>query len=92
MSMVTVVLGAFVTGFANTALTGAFAKFLARGFTTGRSVNIAAFCVALGYVAGRFRYSGPLGSEAAIALGGLAGALVALVGLWLWLLRRPHRA
>ncbi len=92
MSMVVVVLGAFVTGFANTALTGAFAKFVARGFTTGHTINIAAFCVALGYVGGRFRYAGPIGSEAAIPLGSLAGALVALVGLWFWLLRRSQRA
>lgn len=84
------VLSGFLTGFALTALSGAFASFVARGFTTGRTAKLAGFCVALGFVAGHFGYSGPPGREAAIALGAFAGGVGALAGLWFWLLRKPE--
>lgn len=90
MSLAVDVFSAFVTGFANTAVNGALAAFVARQFTTGRTAKVAGFCVALGYAAGRFGYSGPGVSAAAVALGGLAGGAMALAGLWFWLLRKPE--
>jgi hypothetical protein len=90
MSLAAEVLSGFLTGFGLTALNGAFASFVARGFTTGRTAKVAAFCVTLGFVVGRFGYSGPAGREAVVALGTLAGGIFALAGLWFWLLRRPE--
>jgi hypothetical protein len=79
---------AFVSAFLGTLLAGAAAKLLAAFFAPdARSARIGGFCVALGWAAGRYSYSGPLGTEAVVAAVAALGSLCALAVLWLWLIR-----
>jgi hypothetical protein len=90
MSLAVDFMAGFVTGFASTAAMGAFAKFVAGGFTTGPTAKVAAVCVAIGYALGRFAYAGSVAADPMVALGGAAGSALALAGLWAWLLKKPR--
>lgn len=85
-------LTAFLSALLTTLATGAIARVVAGFFAMGSGVSVASFCVALGFALGRFSYSGPLTMDAGRALSAAAGAIVALVILWAWLLRKAGDA
>lgn len=85
-------LTAFLSALLATLAAGAIARAVAGFFAVGRSVSVAGFCVALGFALGRFSYSGPLAMDAARALSAAAGAIAALIVLWVWLLRKARDA
>jgi hypothetical protein len=78
---------AFLTAFMATALVGVVAKFGITYLFAHPSARIAAFCLALGFALGRYSYAGPLNQEALYAACAALGSLIALVVLWLWLLK-----
>lgn len=79
----------FTSAMVSTLLAGVAARLLAHFFAaTEYSARHAGFLVAVGWVAGQHAYSGPLGTEAAVAAMQLFGGLLALAVLWLWLIRR----
>lgn len=79
---------AFLNGALSTLLIGVLAKLVAIFFASDHSARIGAFCVALGYTLRRYSYGGPANEEAAVATTAAFGSLLALLVLWLWLLKK----
>jgi hypothetical protein len=79
---------AFLSALIATALAGVMARIAIGFVSVERAAGFGAFCVALGYVAGRYSYSGPLDARAVEAGVAAAGAILALAGLWAWLLKK----
>ncbi len=87
------IVAGFMSGLITVASVCAAAKFViwAGRITAGRTGQVAAFAVALGFQIGHFPaiHAGPWTSDALSALGASLGGIAALIGLWFWLLRMP---
>jgi hypothetical protein len=81
--------GAFASALLTTLLTGGVAYYLFKQFSSLKAAGIAAFWLTFGTAGGRYSYSGPLTQDTVAALAALAGAALALILLWRWLLKRP---
>lgn len=75
-----------------TAAVGIAAKFALQHLSGRAGFRFAAFCLALGFALGRYSYSGVPDRGALVAACAAAGSLVALAGLWAWLVRTQHRS
>ena len=83
---------AFLNAFLGTAAVGIVAKLGLQHLTHRDDFRFAAFCLALGFAFGRYSYGGAPDRAALVAACAGAGSIVALTGLWLWLVRKPDRS
>jgi hypothetical protein len=82
--------GAFLSALMGTAIVGVAAKFMIELFSVSRPARFAGFCVALGFAVGRFSYGGPIDGRLLDAASAFSGALLALIGLWYWLVAKRN--
>lgn len=80
---------AFAVALVSTTFAGVIANFIFKHFASNRAASIAAFWLTVGAAGGRYSYSGPLTEEAALAFSAILGAVLAILILWRWLLKRP---
>jgi hypothetical protein len=80
--------GAFLIALLATAMVGAAAKLIIGLFTVSHPARFGGFCVALGFAVARYSYSGPIGGRLLDGASAALGAVVALVGLWHWLMTK----
>lgn len=78
---------AFLNALVATALAGMVARLVLSFLFAHPSARFGAFCIALGFAVGRYSYAGPVNQEALSAGSAAIGSLIALLGLWLWLVR-----
>jgi hypothetical protein len=81
-------LSAFLVGLISTVVVGGVARLIAGSFTVHSLPGTAGFCIALGYVFGKFGQGGPLSRETALALTSFGGAALALLLIWFLLVRK----
>lgn len=80
--------GAFLTALMGTALVGAVAKFIISLTSASQPARFGGFCVALGFALARYSYRGPIDGRLLDAVSAAIGAVIALVGLWYWLMTK----
>lgn len=85
-------IGAFLTALLGTAIVGAVAKVVIDLFSVSRPARFGGFCVALGFALGRYAYSGPIDDHLLDIVGAAIGAVIALIGLWYWLIAKGTSA
>ena len=78
----------FVTAFLATLFVGAVAWLFAKFVTSDRMARLSAFCVAIGFALGRFSFAGKIDSQALPPIAAILGAAVALMILWMWLVKQ----
>ena len=78
---------AFSAAFLATLLVGALSRLVASLFASTPTARVAGFSVAIGFVLARYSFAGSPDIEMAAPIAAATGAVVALVVLWLWLLR-----
>jgi hypothetical protein len=82
------IFGAFASAFLTMLAQGGICYYVFKHFASRKAAALAAFWLTFGTAGGRYSHAGPLTSETAPALGAVVGAGLALVLLWLWLLKR----
>jgi hypothetical protein len=80
----------FLLALVGTLLLSGAAKWIAGKFTTAEAARFISFGFGCGYAIGKFSFVKPAGADSSLNIAQLAGALVALVMLWLLLFRRNH--
>jgi hypothetical protein len=83
------IFGAFASAFLTMLMQGGLWYYVFKHFASRKAAAIAAFWLTFGAAGGRYSHSGRLTHETAPALGAVVGAGLALILLWLWLLKRP---
>jgi uncharacterized membrane protein YjjP (DUF1212 family) len=81
------ILVACAAAFFTTLLVGAFSRVVASLFASARTARVAGFSVAIGFALARHSFAGSPDVGMATPIAAATGAVVALVVLWLWLLR-----
>lgn len=83
------IFGALASAFLTMLVQGAACFWVFKHFASRRAASIAAFWLIFGIAGGRYSHSGRLTYETAPTLAAVVGAGLALVLLWLWLLKEP---
>jgi len=81
-------IGAFLSALFLTAVVGAAAKFVISLFSGSQPARFGGFCVALGFALARYSYGGPIDDGLLKAVSAALGAVLALSGLWYWLITK----
>ena len=83
-----IVLANFLMSLLITLIGGVITHWVFKHFASDKAARLAAFWLTLGGATTRYSFAGPLSPALILALGKFAGAALALVILWWWLLRR----
>lgn len=83
------IFGAFVSAFLTTLMQGGICFWVFKHFASRKVATIAAFWLIFGTAGGRYSHSGKLTYETAPTLAAVVGAGLAIILLWLWLLKGP---
>lgn len=83
------IFGAFVSAFLTMLMQGAIGFWFFKHFASRKAAAIAAFWLVFGTAGGRCSHSGKLTYETAPTLAAVVGAGLALIFLWIWLLKEP---
>ena len=72
----------------STAIIGAVARFVIQIFSVTLPARFGGFCIAFGFAIARYSFDGPIDGRLMIAASASLGALMALIGLWYWLVAK----
>jgi hypothetical protein len=79
---------AFLIAFFGIAIIGVAAKFIIGLFSVTRPARFGGFCIALGFALAHYSFGGPVNRDLLIPASSALGAVVALIGLWYWLVAK----
>ncbi|MDQ3080152.1 MAG: hypothetical protein M3R03_09175 [Pseudomonadota bacterium] len=78
----------FLNALLGTAILGVVARSLIDLFSVTLPARFGGFCIALGFALGRYSFVGPIDGHLWISASAALGAVVALIGLWYWLVAK----
>jgi hypothetical protein len=78
--------GAFLSALLGTAMVGIVSRFLMSSFSEFHPARFGGFYVALGFALARYSYGGLIDVRLLDAASAALGAVIALTGLWYWLI------
>ncbi len=79
---------AFLSTLLGTALVGVAAKFIIGLLSVAHPARFGGFCIAFGYALARYSFGGPVDRDLVVPAIAAFGAVVALIGLWYWLVAK----